>query len=411
MMSMKRNAALLVALAALAALAAAPGASAAVQEGEATGCTIRGTAGNDVLRGTARADVICGFGGRDVLRGGGGNDTLVGGPGNDTLVGGNGLDLMVGGPGNDSFFAAGDRADRLNGGPGRDRAVVDAHDRLVSIEVRTVRGAPRTTALPPLPPEVRSRGRWVVGVKCDAPPFGYIDVRGTHQGFDIEIARWFARFAFGRADRVSFVCAPTPAREPLITTGRVDLVISTFTYTRDRDTRIDFSRAYYKATGRLLVRNNSPIRSLRDLPGRTVVTTSGSIYDRWVRRCFPTANLIVQDNLTNARLAFEQGRADTLMWDDTVLVGIAAADRNTKLTTDTFLALPYGIGMREGHTAMKRWVDTRLELMRVNDRFLPILQNTVPARFVPAFSVNILRPNNTFGYAAPDAPDPATVCP
>ena len=36
-------------------------------------------------------------------------------------------------------------------------------------------------------------------------------------------------------------------REPLPTTNRVDMVISTFTYTADRDTRIDFSRAYYNA--------------------------------------------------------------------------------------------------------------------------------------------------------------------
>jgi len=266
-------------------------------------------------------------------------------------------------------------------------------------------------ALPPLPSAVRNRHRWIVGVKCDAPPFGYIDVRGHNQGFDVEIARWFARYAFGRASRVSFICAPTPAREPLLTTGRADLVISTFTYTRDRDTRIDFSRAYYKATGRLLVRNDSPIHSLADLAGRKVVTTSSSIYDRWVRRCFPNTDLTVTDNLTNARLAFEQGRADTLMWDDTVHVGIAAANREVKLTNDLFLALPYGIGIKQGDTAMKRWVDSRLELMRKADRFLPILKNTVPARFVPAFSHNILRPNVKFSYAPADSPDPATVCP
>jgi polar amino acid transport system substrate-binding protein len=269
----------------------------------------------------------------------------------------------------------------------------------------------RAQKLPPLPAAVKARKRWIVGVKCDAPPFGYINVRGENAGFDVEIARWFARYAFGKENRVSFVCAPTPAREPLITTGRVDLVISTFTYTRDRDTRIDFSRAYYKATGRLLVRNDSPINSLTDLNGRTVVTTSGSIYDRWVRRCFPNARLTVQDNLTNATLTFTQGRADTLMWDDTVLVGLAAADRNSKLTNDTFLALPYGIGMRQGYTAMKRWVDARLELMRKQDRFMTLLRNNIPARFVPGFSRNILRPNNTFGYAPASAPAPDTVCP
>jgi len=265
--------------------------------------------------------------------------------------------------------------------------------------------------LPALPSNIKQRKRFLIGVKCDAPPFGYINVRGENAGFDVEIARWFSRFAFGRENRVSFVCTPTPAREPSLTTGRVDMVIATFTYTRDRDTRIDFSRAYYQATGRLLVKNDSPISSLADLRGRTVVTTSGSIYDRWVRRCFPDTKLIVTDNFTNAAIAFNQGRADTLMWDDTVLVGIAAADRNTKLTNDTFLAGPYGIGIRQGNTALVRWVNSRLELMRKRDRFMTLLRNNVPARFVAGFSRNILRPRATFGYPPASAPSPETVCP
>ena len=264
--------------------------------------------------------------------------------------------------------------------------------------------------LPKLPANIRSRNRFVVGVKCDAPPFGYINVQGRNAGFDVEIAKWFARYAFGREQRVSYVCAPTPAREPLLTTGRVDLVISTFTYTADRDTRIDFSRAYYKSTGRMLVKNDGPVQSLSDLAGRRVATTSGSIYDRWLRRCYPNTQVIVADSFTNALLAFNQGRADVLMWDDAVLVGIAAADPAAKLTNDTFLALPYGIGIRQGNVALKRWVDSRLELMRKKDRFLPILRNNVPARFVPSFSRNILRPNVTFGYAPPGSPSADTVC-
>jgi polar amino acid transport system substrate-binding protein len=404
----RRMVLLLAVLGVASTLAIATGGSASTG---ATRCTITGTKGNDVLRGTSKSEVICGLGGSDTIRGGGGNDTLLGGAGNDTLVGGNGLDLMVGGPGNDVFFAAGGRADRINGGTGRERAVVDSKDRVVAVEDVQRLASTRPLALPPLPAEVKSRGRWVVGVKCDAPPFGYIDVRGQNAGFDVEIARWFARYAFGREGRVNFVCAPTPAREPLITTGRVDLVISTFTYTADRDTRIDFSRAYYKATGRLLVKTDSPIRTLNDIRNRRVATTSGSIYDRWMRRCFASTDVTVADSFTNALLAFNQGRADALMWDDTVLVGVAAADRSAHLIPDTFLALPYGIGLRQGHTAMKRWVDSRLELMRRNDIFMSLLQNNVPARFVADFSRNILRPSNTFGYAPPGAPSADTVCP
>ena len=52
----------------------------------------------------------------------------------------------------------------------------------------------------------------IVGVKCDAPPFGYINVQGQNAGFDVEIARWFARYAFGRAQRVVRVRADSHTR-------------------------------------------------------------------------------------------------------------------------------------------------------------------------------------------------------
>jgi polar amino acid transport system substrate-binding protein len=262
--------------------------------------------------------------------------------------------------------------------------------------------------LPPLPADIKARKRWNIAIKCDSPPFGYIGVRSQHAGFDVEIARWFSRFAFGKANRVTYTCVTTPAREPALTTGRVDMVIATFTYTADRDTRIDFSRAYYKATGRLLVTNNSSISSIANLAGKTVATTSGSIYDRWVKNCFKDTKLVVTDSFTNALLAFRDGRADTLMWDDTVLLGIAVTDPAYKLTNDLFLPLPYGIGIRQGNTALKAWIDSRLALMQKRDLFFPILKNTVPPRQVAPFSKNILRPKQTFGYTQGDA---TSVCP
>src|SRR4029450_1410556 len=71
----------------------------------------------------------------------------------------------------------------------------------------------KAAALPALPPEVKARKRWIIGVKCDVPPFGYINVQGKNAGFDVEIGRWFARYAFGKSNRVAFTCAPTAARE------------------------------------------------------------------------------------------------------------------------------------------------------------------------------------------------------
>jgi polar amino acid transport system substrate-binding protein len=262
--------------------------------------------------------------------------------------------------------------------------------------------------LPPLPANIKARKRWNIAVKCDTPPFGYIGLRSQNAGFDVEIAKWFSRFAFGKANRVTYTCVTTPAREPSLTTGRVDMVIATFTYTADRDTRIDFSRAYYKATGRLLVTNNSAIRSTADLAGKTVVTTSGSIYDTWMKNCFKDTKVLVTDSFTNALIAFRDGRADTLMWDDTVLLGIAVTDRNYRLTSDLFLPLPYGIGIKQGNTELRAWMNSRLNLMKKRDLFFPILRNTVPPAQVAPFSKNILRPKQTFAYNQTDI---TKVCP
>jgi polar amino acid transport system substrate-binding protein len=264
------------------------------------------------------------------------------------------------------------------------------------------------TKLPPLPPEIKAHKRWSIGVKCDSPPFGYINVKGEHAGFDVEIAKWFSRYAFGKPNRVSFVCTPTAAREPSLTTGRVDLEIATFTYTQDRDTRIDFSIPYYRATGRLLVPNNSAIHSTADLAGKSVVTTRGSIYDKWVTKCFPNTKLTVTDTVTNSQLTLQQGRADAFMFDDTVVLGIAVNDPTLKLTDDGFLQAPYGIGIKQGNVAMKKWVDSRLQLMQKKDQFNGILKANVPNRVFASFQKNILRPKQNFEY---NTTDPSTVCP
>jgi polar amino acid transport system substrate-binding protein len=106
----------------------------------------------------------------------------------------------------------------------------------------------------------------------------------------------------------------------------------------------------------------------------------------------------------------DQGRADAVMYDDAVLLPVAAADPNSKIADDTFLAAPFGIGMRKGNAELKAWVDSRLEVMRKKDQFMPILKANVPPRFLASFSKNILRPNQTFQYPAPGSPSVDTVC-
>jgi polar amino acid transport system substrate-binding protein len=263
--------------------------------------------------------------------------------------------------------------------------------------------------LPALPPEVAQRKRWLIGIKCDFPPFGYIDRQNKNAGFEIDVARRFAALAFGRRNRVSFTCVTTPSRIPTLQQRRVDIIISTLTWTATREQEIDYSYPYYNATGRLLVPQNSTIRRLTDLRGKRIATTRGSIYDRWVRNCFSSATLTVTDSPVGSLVNLRQGRVDTFMFDDTFHLGIAANDRSLRMTTHKFLAVPYGIGIRKGETAMKRWVDAAILQMKRRDEFWAILKRNSPRRFWSFFQTNVPRPKTKESY--PRANPPENNCP
>jgi len=60
----------------------------------------------------------------------GGNAALSGGAGNDRLRGGRGRNHLSGGAGKDTVNARNRQRDRVDCGPGRDRASVDRSDRV-----------------------------------------------------------------------------------------------------------------------------------------------------------------------------------------------------------------------------------------------------------------------------------------
>jgi polar amino acid transport system substrate-binding protein len=265
--------------------------------------------------------------------------------------------------------------------------------------------------LPALPPQVRERRRWKIGVKCDFPPFGYINRQNRIAGYDVDVARRFAELAFGRRNRVSLTCVTTPSRIPVLQRGDVDIIISTLTWTASREEVIDYSYPYYNATGRLLVPNNSPLVTARltALRGRRVATTRGSIYDRYIGNCFAGATKVLSDSPVVALENLRSGRADTFMFDDTFLLGVAANDRSLRMTNHKFLNVPYGIGIRKGEAAMRRWVNAAVLQMKRRDEFWRILRANSPRQFWRFFLTNVPRPRTREAY--PRGRTPENECP
>ena len=96
--------------------------------------------GDDSVDARESDDVVCAGDGDDRVRGDSGDplifgfDTLLGEEGNDDLKGNREPDVLDGGPGNDFLRGKGGGKDRLDCGPGHDKATADRKDRVRGCE-------------------------------------------------------------------------------------------------------------------------------------------------------------------------------------------------------------------------------------------------------------------------------------
>ncbi len=244
----------------------------------------------------------------------------------------------------------------------------------------------------PLPADIKSRGKLVMGVKCDYPPFGYVDAAGKNAGFEIDVVRQFAADAFGSPGAVELVCVSGPNRIPYLTSGRVDGIVSVLSWTPDRAKVIGFSIPYFDSGIRLLVPQGSPIKDWGDLKGKTITTTSGGTQSIWLTKCMPDVKQLLFDNTADSLSALKQGRAVAFPQDLTLLVGIVTKDPTLKIAGHSVARGPFGVGVKLDNKALAAWFDAAIAEMTKEDFFWQALARHVPKEALDQFKAAVPRP-------------------
>src|SRR5205814_7756802 len=70
--------------------------------------------------------------------------------------------------------------------------------------------------------EVKKRGKIVIGVKTDFPPFGSVDAAGKNVGFDIDVSQELAKALFGDPSKLELVSVTSGNRIPYLQSGKID---------------------------------------------------------------------------------------------------------------------------------------------------------------------------------------------
>lgn len=222
---------------------------------------------------------------------------------------------------------------------------------------------------------IQDRGRLIVGVDQNTLLLGYLNpFTGQIEGFDIEMLRQVARAIFGDPNAIEFKAISSAQRIPVVQDGSVDIVADAMTINCERARQVAFSTVYYEAGQRILVPSNSPVRTVRDLAGKRVCATIGSTSIENIARLAPTAIPYPVKLRTDCLVALQEGKADAISTDDSILVGFRAQDPYTKVVGPRLNVEPYGMAIAKAHPDFVRFVNAVLERERTDGTWASIYE-------------------------------------
>lgn len=196
--------------------------------------------------------------------------------------------------------------------------------------------------------EITSRDKVIVGIKTDAYPFGFIDKKGHYAGYDVSLGRIIAKGILGDEKKVQFVPVTPSDRMMKLYSGEVDMLIATMSVTPKRQEILDFSNSYYTAGQSLLIRRGSGIKGIKDLNGKRAIIVFGSTAENSIRAAVPNVGIIGYKTYTDAYRALKAGKADAIVSDNTILIGLALNDNGVVLLPKKYSKEPYAVAFRKG---------------------------------------------------------------
>jgi len=207
----------------------------------------------------------------------------------------------------------------------------------------------------------------LAGVDQNTFLFGYFNPQdGKTEGFEIDLLRQIAKAIFGSEQALRFNAVTPAQRIPAVQSGSVDIVADAVTITCERRREVDFSTVYFNAKQKVLVPSNSTARSVRDLGGKRVCAAVGSTTIAALKPLKPPVIPYPVPQRTDCLVRLQQGLVDAISSDDSILLGFAAQDPDTKIVGGRIAAEPYGLAISNTHPDFVRFVNGVLARMRAD---------------------------------------------
>jgi glutamate/aspartate transport system substrate-binding protein len=214
--------------------------------------------------------------------------------------------------------------------------------------------------------KVKAAGKVVMGTRESSAPLAYTVGNNQYMGYHVEICQNILKAIFPGTP-IEYVAVTSANRIPLVQNGTVDIECGSTTNNVAREKDVAFALTTYVTEVRTAVHANSPIKSVGDLAGKTVATTTGTTSVALLRKNERSKNInfnvVYGKDHADSFLLLESGRADAFVMDDNILAGLIAGSKNPKdfkIVGETLNVEPIAMMIRKDDPKFKAAVDDYL---------------------------------------------------
>jgi glutamate/aspartate transport system substrate-binding protein len=217
--------------------------------------------------------------------------------------------------------------------------------------------------------KIKDNGTITIGHRDSSIPFSYYDDKQQVVGYAMDICMKIVDAVKAELKMPNLKVALNPVtsatRIPLMANGTIDLECGSTTNNLDRQKQVGFTNTYFLTANRYVAKKSSNIKSLADLKGKTVVSTSGTTNLKWLTEENGKQNLgmniLTAKDHAEAFLMVETDRAVAFFMDDILLYSLVASSKapaDYLVGSEAYSVEPYGAMIPKDDAAFRKVADT-----------------------------------------------------
>ena len=219
--------------------------------------------------------------------------------------------------------------------------------------------------------KIKDTGTITLGHRKSSVPFSYYDDNQKVIGYAMDLCYKIVDAVKSelKLDKLEVKLNPVTSatRIPLIANGTVDLECGSTTNNLEREKQVAFTITHFVTANRFVSKKSANIKTVDDLKGKTIVSTSGTTNIKQITEIGAQKhldlNIIAAKDHAEAFLMVETDRAAAFVMDDILLYSLVATSKTPGdyvISADALSVEPYGIMLRRDDAPFKTVVDAAM---------------------------------------------------